>query len=1279
MLTFANMKILRNIIHSHERKRYYSSNSDIITNTFKCQEHNENCRKICLECNIDICPKCEKNFHNSHKIVRYEEINPDSSEIENLQNKVKIYIDKCNNLKKEINNWNKEIQNKLYDFEISLKHNEIINSFDFINNYSKNKICLNSILKFRKIYYNVMDENNSKNRNFINVINQFGNNENMNLPPYNQYLEIKNLLQNLNYNSNNLFKKTEYIINYLAKIPSMTNINIFNNYNFNYITNDNTNRGNSISNYSYKSHQYNNIFNEPKLSESMYDNSTGYKNNNENNLSISSRNAEDKNVDNFRKILNKAKIPEFNLNNQSKNKLNKTYNYGEKKDYSFKEITKKLNKLGFLNINKEDITKVNSSQDLLNKSSYSIKSTKYVQSRNNLSTYNFIENNNINNNIIGIKSSLNSIKYNTIDNNIVGIKSSVNSIKYNTIENTNTPSMNAIKKEEIKPNLKNISSIRPPVYINKNTQTKTYVHKKFKSSLNNKNIININKISDAKDNKINITSVNKANEKKAEKYKVQKKIIIINKSNRCNNNKKEDNNKKRLLTDINQRQNQNDKNFKINLIKQKIIRTKQSNENMLTTSNNENNDNNDNIYSSPIKPEIFKNAIISDMKKNEINDYDNDNINNEINNMNTNDKKNIFNQILCSPSENIGTSTNKKLNYNDLNNNINNNINDNNITFQTFKINNSTSNLNAPNIIKTYKNSSFFVDPDKELCLGLELGNSECKVGIVNQNTSEIQLVCFDENRYSIPTLVSFGQIKKEIKIGHKAAEEILCNPSQTIFNIVKYFGKKFNEVSGNNKLWPFKVYSSEDDNKPYIKVNLGPQKDKVFYFENILSIFLEKMFEFIFKKVNLENSSNYNTQEKIKGDGDELSARNTTNLKCVLVITVPNYFSYYQRKLIKKIIRTEIFPDINSNEISKIYGKYKVNLVGIKIVNASSIASICLNSNYNYNFNFNLNNQKNKNNNILILNLDGGSSNASITSSSSNQSDKIKYQVKAINGISKGKMDLIDNLMLKIILKLKKKIKKKILDSSLSLIKLRKICEKMRTKLFQNDYDVFNIGEILDNYDEKVVISRNDYDNCSMNFYNDIKLLISDIIAQAKIKEEDINEIIFIGELCREKNFEKIIEQTFKQFSSIYEELIYSSYTDSEKDFYIVGGAAFHALNSISNNIYSFNDISPVNIGIEKYNGYMDLLVTKGDKIPIINNKSVKISNDSNQLKIYEIEDNDSMKNKLIKVIEIENNDFYKDIINGYRKLKIEYDFNENLELNIKFFNGEKIISIII
>ena len=1271
MLTFENMKILSNIVRSHERKRFYSMNSGIITNTLKCQEHNEYCRKICLECNIDLCPKCEKNFHSNHKLIKYDEINPSASEIENLQNKIKIYIDKYNNLKKEIYNWNKEIQNKLYDFEISLKHNEIINSFDFISDYSKNKICLNSILKFRKIYFNIMDENNQKNINFINAINQFGNNENMSLPPYSQFTEIKNVLQKLNYNNNNFMKKTEYIINYLSKIPLMTNINVFNNYNFNYITNDKSNRSNSNSNCdnSYKSKQFK-LFNEPKLSESIYDKSTGYKNYNEKNSTGSGQNVDDKKVDNLRKIINKTKISEFNLNNSKpNNKLNKTYNYGEKKNYSLKSIAKYLNKMGYLNTNKEDINKMNSSQDLLNQSSCSIKSTKFVQHRNNLSTFSFIENNNTSNN-----------------NNIVGIKSLFNSIKNISIEKT--PS---VKKEQIKPNLKKISYIGRPVYINKNPQTKTYVHKKFSSSINN----NISKITEAQINKINISNIKFENDKKEDKYKVQKKILIINKPNEDNNNKnntqKDESNNKKILTDINQsltkNQDLNDKDTKISLIKKKIIRTKLSNEDMLITSNKENKENNDNAYASPIKPEIFKNAIISDAKKNIINDYDNDN-NNEVNNITTADKKILLNQILFSPSANINNNTNKKLDYDEIDNNLNNNINDNNITFQIYKMNNSTSNINTPNIVKTHKNSSFFVDPDKELCLGIELGNSECKVGIVNQNTSEIQLVCFDENKYSLPTLVSFGQNKKEIKIGLKAEEEILSNPSQTIFNIIKYFGKKFNEVLSNNKLWPFKIYyTNDEENKPYIKVNFGPQKDKVFYFENILSIFLEKMLQIIFDKVNLENSSNYNTQEKIKGDNDEQSVRNVISLNIALVVTVPNYFSYYQRKLIEKIIKTEIFPDINNSEMSKIYGKNKINLVGLRIENASSIAAVCLNSNYNCNdtFSLNINNQKNKNNNILILNLDGGSANASITSSSSypssspNQIDKRNYQVKAINGLSKGKIDLIDNFMLKILLKLDEIIRNEILDSPLSLIKLRNICEKMRANLVKNDYDVFNISEILDNYEQKVVINRDDYDNSSINFYNDIKSLISDVITQAKIKEEDINEIVFIGELCREKNFEKIIEQSFKQFCSIHEELTYSNYMDNEKDFYIVGGAAFHALNSINNNLYSFNDISPFNIGIEKYNGYMDLIVSKGDKIPVVNKKNIKISNESNELKICEVEENDPMKNKLIKVIKFDDNEINKDIINGYTELKLEYEFNEKFELNVKLFNGEKLVTVFI
>ena len=1225
------MKLLKEIVHSKERKKYYSrTNSIRTTNTCKCQEHNEDCNKVCLECNIDICPMCERNFHRIHQLISYDEINPDSSEVENLRNKIKVYIDKYNNLKKEINDWSKELQKKIYDFELSLKNNEIINSIDFVSNFSKNKVCLNSILRFRKIYYNIMEENNSKNHNFIVLINQYDNNDNMRFPIYYDFFEIKNLLRNLNYNSENFLKKGELILNYLSKIPSMTNINIFNNYNFNYITNDNLSNSNSVSNYTYNNtkNQYYNPF---KI-DSLFDKNTGFKRN------YNTENNSTNSVDEFRKIINQTKIPKFITNspfvNSYSNNLNKTYNLDQKKSYSLKDFNKYMNKIGLLS-NNNDLHKENGSQDLLNKSSYSIKSTKYVPLRSNSSNLYFIDKVK-NNNINGIKSSLNSFKYNTIDNNLEH------------------------KKEKTNPSLKQISVVsNRHIFTNKNSQTKIYIHKKFNY---NNNQATENKLSKDNNNNGN-KNINNDSSNKNKNTKFQKKFIIINKSNRHYNNlqhkiTKEDKGKISMNQQNKMIKTQNDEeeNAKTYLINQKIVRTKQQHENMLNSNGNQK-------YTSPGKSEMFKNAIISEAKHIMVNDYDIDN--NEISNINTTEKKNLLNQVIYSPSE-INNNTNKKSNI-DIKNNI---------TFQTYKINNSplNNNINTTNIVKTHKNSPFFVDSEKEICIGLELGNSECKVGLVNQNTSEIQLVCFKEDKYSIPTLVSFSQNKKEIKIGYEAEEDLIDNPSQTIFNIVKFFGKKYGEVEGKSEIWPFKVYySNEEENKPYIKIDFGPQKDKIFYFENILSIYLQRIFKYLFKKINLENNSDYNIQEKINGEIEDDNAINAINLKIVLVITVPNYFSYTQRKLIEKIIKNEIFPEINnnSNESLKIYGKYKINLKGLKIENASSIASICLNTNYYYN------NTKNENN-ILIINIDGGSTNLSVTSTSYDKDRKI-YKVKAINGMPKGGIDLIDNFIYEILQKFDLQIKKEILDSSLCLVKLRKICQKIKSNLIEKEKDIFNINQILDNYDASIEISRDDYINSSLNLFENIKLLIYEVLNKAKIKENDIKEIIFIGEICRDKIFEKIIEKLFRQ-NEIYEDLIYSNYIDNQKDFYIVGGAAYHALNTINNNIYFFKDISQFNIGIEKYNGHMEYIIKKGENIPFKNKKIVKINNSSNEIKIYEGDENEAKNNNLIGKVSIDNSE--DDILNlnsGYREVKIEYEINEKFEINIRIYNGGNLLSLII
>ena len=1212
-------KLLRSLALSQERKKYYSINTIKNINTYKCPEHNEYCLKVCLKCNIDICSRCEKKYHNNHKTVNYEDINPDSSEIDALQKKINAYIDKYNNLKKEINNWYTQLKNKIYDFGLSLKNNEIINSLDFIINYPKNKICLGTILKFRKIYYNIMEDFNTKNKKIITIINQFGNNDNLNLPPYYDYFEIKNLIQNLNYNKDNFIKKGEFILNYLSKIPYIDN---------------NTSGFISKSSSFYNNIQKSNLFfsNDLKNSEILCDRSTGHKNSNENFKTYSEKKVFDSKVDEFKNIINKTKIPDFTListiKQENSNKLNRTFNLSNKKN-SITDFTKYLNKMGY-KINEKDIHNANSCQDLLNKSSYSIKSTKYTPIRSN----------SINNNLFSKKPT----------NLFLAIKSPISSYKNNNTDNN----LNGDINKENKSNLnKKIYVVNNEFYLSKNNQTKKYIHKKFNNNNINNNINNL------------------SNNKKNNFIKFQKKIIIINKSNKHNNNnnlqsiKKVENKEKinnienkKLDFDINNNINNNENqktNSKNNpnILNQKIVREKQINDDILSIIEKKK----EKIYSSPKKPDFFKNAIISDAKKKVINDYDNDN---EESNIHTTEKKNLLNIIY--------SSSNKKDQINSKQNKIN--INNNKENFLTYKVSNSTNiNLNTPNIIKTCKNSSFFVDPEKEICIGLELGNAECRIGVVNQNTSEIQLVCFEEDKYSIPTLVSFGQNKKEIKIGYKAEEDMLNNPSQTIFNIIKFFGQKYSDVKGKREFWPFKVfYQNNDENKPYIKINFGPQKDKIFYFENILCIFLQNLFEILFNKVKLENSSNYNTQEKFKkSEKDENISKNITTLQIVLVLTVPNYFSFYQRKLIEEIIKKEIFPEINStniNENNKIYGKFKINLLEIKIENASSIASLCLNPNYD------INNSGNKYKNILILNIDGGSTNISITSLS-NENEKQTYQVKAINGLPKGENDLIDDFMYAVFQRFDKNIKKEILESSFALSKLRKLCRKIRINLIQKEKYIFNIVEILDNYDSKIEINSYEYENSSNNYFNNVKLLINETLNKIKIKEKDINDIIFIGELCREKRIAQIVEQLFKQENSIYEELIYSNYMDNEKDFYLVGGAAYNALDCINKNIYTFYDISTFNLGIQKFNGDFSYFIIKGDKIPGKFKKTIKISNEK-QLKIYEKLENG---NKLIGIIPIGNIiDTNKDNLKyGFRELKIEYEINDKLELLISILNMEK------
>ena len=110
-----------------------------------------------------------------------------------------------------------------------------------------------------------------------------------------------------------------------------------------------------------------------------------------------------------------------------------------------------------------------------------------------------------------------------------------------------------------------------------------------------------------------------------------------------------------------------------------------------------------------------------------------------------------------------------------------------------------------------------------------------------------------------------------------------------------------------------------------------------------------------------------------------------------------------------------------------------------------------------------------------------------------------------------------------------------------------------------------------------------------------------------------------------------------------------------------------------INNQIYSFYDISPFNIGIKKYNGEIDYIIIKGSKIPIKNNKTIKIDNE-NILEIYERNENDKNKDNLIGKINLNNifNNMGSNTNFGFKEIKIEYELNDILDLFISILNGE-------
>jgi molecular chaperone DnaK len=152
-----------------------------------------------------------------------------------------------------------------------------------------------------------------------------------------------------------------------------------------------------------------------------------------------------------------------------------------------------------------------------------------------------------------------------------------------------------------------------------------------------------------------------------------------------------------------------------------------------------------------------------------------------------------------------------------------------------------------------------------EKVIGIDLGTTNSVVSVMEGG--EPKVIANQEGARTTPSVIAFTS-KGETLVGEPAKRQAVTNPTNTIYSIKRFMGRRHSEVTSEEKLVPYKVVGGETD---YVKVDVSGKEHTP---PEISALVLRKL---------KEASENY--------------LGHTVNKA---VITVPAYFNDAQRQATK-------------------------------------------------------------------------------------------------------------------------------------------------------------------------------------------------------------------------------------------------------------------------------------------------------------------------------------------------------------------------------------------
>jgi molecular chaperone DnaK len=412
----------------------------------------------------------------------------------------------------------------------------------------------------------------------------------------------------------------------------------------------------------------------------------------------------------------------------------------------------------------------------------------------------------------------------------------------------------------------------------------------------------------------------------------------------------------------------------------------------------------------------------------------------------------------------------------------------------------------------------------REKIIGIDLGTTNSVVAVMEGGKPVV--IHNEDGARLTPSVVAFAGGGERL-VGIKAKRQAVTNPTNTVFSIKRFMGRRHNEVAAEEKIVPYQIVGSPEE---LVKVRAG---GKEFTPPEVSAMILQA----------LKRAAEDYLDERVER----------------AVITVPAYFNDSQRQATK--------------DAGTIAG-LKVE----RIINEPTAAALAYGL------------ERKADEKIAVFDFGGGTFDISIL-----EVGEGVFEVKATNGDTHlGGDDLDDRLMNYIADEFKKQQGIDLRQDQMALQRLKEAAESAKCDLSSSAQTDINLPFITaDSSGPKhlnMTLNRAKFEELCAPIFERLKGPCHKCLEDAKMRADDIDEVILVGGSTRIPKVQEIVKDIFRK----------DPHKGVNPDEVVAVGAAIQGgvLGGEIEDVVLV-DVTPLSLGIETLGGVTTVLIPRNTSIP--------------------------------------------------------------------------------